>query len=106
MRDGYFYESQAEFEISIDDLENALESLIKAEELYKDSLDYEGLYNIYSLSLSLSIQNKIFKNDKARYFFDLISKIKPYLDDLDKLWATALEVDILMLEYEFSNMYI
>ena len=103
VKDGDFYETKAEFYLTVDDFDNALESILKAEELYKDSLDYEGLYNIYSLSLSLSIQNKIFKNDKARYFFDLISEIKPFLDEIDKLWATALEVDVLTLEFEFSK---
>jgi len=104
-KDGDFFQDQVEYYLSIDDLDNAYQSLIKAEELYKDSSDYNGLLYIYSLAIDLAINNKIFTNDKARYFFNLITEIKPHLDDEDRLWAEALEIDVLILEFEWVKAH-
>ncbi|MBC8299117.1 MAG: CHAT domain-containing protein [Pelagibacterales bacterium] len=104
-KDGDFYMDEAEYYLSIADLDNAYQSLIKAEELYKDSSDYNGLYDIYSLAMSLAMTNKIFTNDKARYFLELITEIKPHLDDEDRLWAEALEIDVLILEFEWVKAH-
>ena len=104
-KDGDFFQDKAEYYLSIDDLDNAYQSLIKAEELYKDSSDYNGLYDIYSLAMSLALKNKIFTNDKARYFFDLITEIKPHLDYEDRLWAEVLEIDVLVLEFEWAKAH-
>ncbi|MDA9808615.1 CHAT domain-containing protein, partial [Flavobacteriales bacterium] len=100
-KDGDYFQDKAEYYLSIADLDNAYQSMIKAEELYKDSSDYNGLFEIYFIAIDLAIKNKIFTNNKARYFSELINEIKPHLDDDNSLWAEIAEVMVLMVEFDF-----
>ena len=50
---------EAEYYLTIDDLDNAHQSFIKAEELYNDSSDYEGLFSVYYAAIDLAGKNKI-----------------------------------------------
>ena len=100
-KDGNFYLNEAEYYLSIDDLHNAYQSLIQSEKFYNDYSDYNGLFNLYSMAMYLAIGNKIFTNDKARYFLDKVIELKPHLDESKNILVEINEVSVLIFEGEW-----